>query len=85
MRLRDLPEEKLDRLFRALGPETGDVAGKSTVALEREPGGVLLQVRADTSSALRASLNAYLKWVIMVDAVESLAETVATGAASPKP
>jgi tRNA threonylcarbamoyladenosine modification (KEOPS) complex Pcc1 subunit len=68
-----LSRDKAEMAYRALLPEMGDVAGKSVVSLEREGEELRLHVHADSIPALRAALNAYLRWLIMVDRVGEIA------------
>ncbi len=69
-----LPPKKAQHAYRALIPEMGEVAGKSTVSIAETDGSITLTIRADSLSALRAALNAYLRWLIMVDQVEDIAD-----------
>jgi len=73
--LTDWPEEKVDRLVRALQPESGDMLGKTSVTFAKERGHIVLHVMADSTSSLRAALNSYLRWLEMADKVDSLAQS----------
>ena len=57
-------EKKLSAVLEALGPEVKNAPGaRSQVGLEREKNLLVLTVGARDSVALRATLNAYLRWI----------------------
>ena len=61
------PYRLLEILLDALKPETQKSATThSKVTLELEGGRLVLRVEAKSSSALRATLNSYLRWMILV-------------------
>jgi tRNA threonylcarbamoyladenosine modification (KEOPS) complex Pcc1 subunit len=74
LRLSDWPEEKVDRLVRALQPESGEMLGKTSVHFAKEEGCIVMRVKADSTSSLRAALNSYLKWLDMANKVDVLAQ-----------
>jgi len=64
VRLRFGSERELDALVDALQPEIARQLGvRSKTELLREPGGLVLQVEAEDTVALRAALNSYLRWI----------------------
>jgi tRNA threonylcarbamoyladenosine modification (KEOPS) complex Pcc1 subunit len=64
IRLRLSSEKQLTTLLEALTPETSEHASLRTKAvLEREGNVVVLKVEAKDTVALRAALNAYLRWI----------------------
>lgn len=69
-------EKRLNVIFNALMPEASRPATKrSKVMLTRDSQFLVLTVEASDTVALRAALNAYLRWVnstvSVLDAVES--------------
>ena len=64
VRLRLSSEKQLATLLDALAPETEKPVGMRTrAALEREGNFLVLKVEAKDTVALRAALNAYLRWI----------------------
>ena len=64
IRLRLSTEKQLTTLLDALAPETNrPVNVRAKVALEREGNFLVLTVEAKDTVALRAALNAYLRWI----------------------
>lgn len=64
IRLRLSSERKLATLIDALAPETKrPVNVRARLSLEKEGNFVVLKVEAKDTVALRASLNAYLRWI----------------------
>jgi len=64
IRLRLSSERQLTSLLEALAPETNrPVNVRAKVVLEREGDFVVLKVEARDTIALRAALNAYLRWI----------------------
>jgi len=58
------PEKKLRAVFRALEPEAKDSLGaRSEASLEKDGNLLVLKIKARDSVALRAALNAYLRWI----------------------
>jgi tRNA threonylcarbamoyladenosine modification (KEOPS) complex Pcc1 subunit len=57
-------QKQLSALLAALTPEVANQVGvRSKVAVSSEDLSLLLTVEADDAVALRAALNAYLRWV----------------------
>lgn len=57
-------EKKLEAILRSLQPEVKSPTGtRSRASLEREGDILLLKVEAKDTVALRAGLNAYLRWI----------------------
>jgi tRNA threonylcarbamoyladenosine modification (KEOPS) complex Pcc1 subunit len=57
-------KKQLDALVSALKPEINRQIGvRSKAILTNEPGLLLLNVEAEDTVALRAALNAYLRWI----------------------
>lgn len=64
VRLRFATEEQLQMVLNALRPEVRNPATRrAETVLEREGDSLVLNVEADDTVALRASLNAYLRWI----------------------
>jgi len=64
VRLRFSSEKQLTTLLDALAPETNrPVTTRARTALEREGNFLVLKVEAKDTVALRAALNAYLRWI----------------------
>ena len=74
IRLKFSCEKQLNAVFEALTPEVSKpLAGRATVALERQDKFLVLRVEAKDTVALRSTLNAYLRWVgSVVNVVEVL-------------
>jgi len=56
-----------------MGPESGDLPGKSTVSLSERGGTLTLEATAGSTSSLRAALNSYLRWLEMAVRVDRVA------------
>ena len=64
VRLKFLSEKGLEIVFKALKPEVDKPATmRSRAKLEKEDNFLVLKVEANDTVALRAALNAYLRWV----------------------
>jgi len=64
----ELPSEKLLKiLLKALLPETKKpTTSRSKVSLESEGKKLTIRIEAEDTSAFRATLNSYLRWVTLV-------------------
>jgi len=57
-------EKQLDTLLNALAPEAeAPPTHRSTVKLKKDGCNLLLEAQAEDTVALRATLNAYLRWI----------------------
>jgi len=64
VRLRFSSEKRLTTLLNALAPEANAPVNRRTKAvLEKQGAFLVLKVEADDTVALRAALNAYLRWI----------------------
>ena len=64
VRLQFSSEKQLTTLLDALAPEANrPVTTRAKAALEREGNFLVLKVEAKDTVALRAALNAYLRWI----------------------
>ena len=64
VRLRFSSEKQLTTLLDALAPETNrPVTTRAKAVLEKEGAFLVLKVEAKDTVALRAALNAYLRWI----------------------
>jgi len=64
VRLRFSSEKHLTTLFNALTPEANaPVTGRAKAILDKEGKFLVLKVEAKDTIALRATLNAYLRWI----------------------
>ena len=64
VRLRFSSEKQLTTLLEALAPEANrPVTTRAKAVLEREGDFLVLKVEAKDTVALRAALNAYLRWI----------------------
>jgi tRNA threonylcarbamoyladenosine modification (KEOPS) complex Pcc1 subunit len=64
VRLRFSSEKQLTTLLDALAPEANrPVTTRAKAVLEREGAFLVLKVEAKDTVALRAALNAYLRWI----------------------
>jgi tRNA threonylcarbamoyladenosine modification (KEOPS) complex Pcc1 subunit len=64
VRLRFSSEKQLTTLLDALAPEANrPVTTRAKAVLEREGNFLVLKVEAKDTVALRAALNAYLRWI----------------------
>jgi tRNA threonylcarbamoyladenosine modification (KEOPS) complex Pcc1 subunit len=64
VRLRFSSEKQLTTLLDALAPEANrPVTTRAKAVLEREGNFLVLKVEAKDTAALRAALNAYLRWI----------------------
>ena len=57
-------ESQLSMVFSALAPEAQRPSpGRSKVTLEKDGTSLVLRIEANDTIALRAALNAYLRWI----------------------
>ena len=63
VRLKLVSKQKLQTILTALEPETNSPTSRSRASLTREGDYLLLKVEAKDTVALRAALNAYLRWI----------------------
>jgi len=64
----DLGEEKASAIAKAIGLEAGsELMRRSSVSVTSDVGQLTLDVQAKDIHGLRASLNTYMRWVIMCD------------------
>jgi len=62
VRLKLPSEKKLQTVLRSLEPEVSSPTGRSRASLAREGDFLILKIEARDTVALRAALNAYLRW-----------------------
>ncbi len=63
----ELPEENVKAILDSIEPETkSELMRRSKVLLEGDDGKLTLNIKADDLSSLRACLNTYMRWTIMV-------------------
>jgi len=64
VRLKFPSEKRLEIVFKALEPEVDkSVTMRSRAELEKEDNFLVLKIEARDTVALRAALNAYLRWI----------------------
>jgi KEOPS complex subunit Pcc1 len=69
--------EHAEALYHALLPEAGVLPGqRSRVGLRLEGGELVLEFEAEDTVAMRAAVNAFLRWV---SAIEKVLEVASTG------
>jgi len=67
VRLRFATQKDLNAVLKALSPETVKPAtGRSSVRIESEGKALTLRFEANDTSALRAVVNSYLHWALLV-------------------
>ena len=77
VRLRFPSERQLEITIGALQPETRNPPTKrSRATLEKENTLLILKVEANDTVALRAALNAYLRWIESIKDVLELLQTI---------
>ena len=65
-----MTERKATAITQALSPEAdSDLMRRSRVEIKSNPTELVLAIKSDDLGGLRASLNTYLRWVIMADEV----------------
>ena len=70
-------EKQVATVFNALSPETTKPSvTRSKVILEKEGTHLVLRVEATDTVALRAALNAYLRWISSLTSVLTVLENV---------
>jgi tRNA threonylcarbamoyladenosine modification (KEOPS) complex Pcc1 subunit len=75
VRFKLVSQKQLSTLLEALTPETNaQVTRRSKIKLEKDGLFLILTVVADDTVALRATLNAYLRWINSVVNVIQLVE-----------
>ena len=75
--LRFSSERQLEIATRALQPETRNPPTKRSIAtLEKEGTLLILKVEANDTNALRAALNAYLRWIESIKDILELLQTI---------
>jgi tRNA threonylcarbamoyladenosine modification (KEOPS) complex Pcc1 subunit len=74
--LKILPRKRLETVFNSVKPETTSVTTRrSHAVLEKKEKFLILKVEARDTVALRAALNAYLRWIDSVLGVLSVLES----------
>lgn len=63
IRINLLSQEFLPSLLRALIPEIKKVSNRAKVKIDIDQSMIILNVEAQDTIALRASLNTYLRWI----------------------
>ncbi len=64
VRMKIQSDKKLKTLFEALRPETvRSLSPRSRVSMKLENSTLILEFEAQDTSALRASMNSYLRWI----------------------
>jgi KEOPS complex subunit Pcc1 len=64
VRLKFPSEKKLETILRSLGPEVNSpTSTRSQASLAKEGDCLILKIEANDTVALRAALNAYLRWI----------------------
>ena len=58
----------------AMGPETGRELPRTETVMTDDRDGVLIEVRAADSSAMRAALNSHLECIRIIEDIEDLTE-----------
>ena len=65
VRLKFVSQKQLSTILKALTPEAdAQVTRRANLKLEKDGLFLILTVEADDTVALRATLNAYLRWII---------------------
>ena len=69
-----VPDDAVEAILGALAPEAESPSSeRSDAELERIPGGLIIRAYASDTSAMRAALNSYLRWVQgILETVEGL-------------
>ena len=76
VRLKFSSKEKLQTVLNSLKPEAKNPATtRARTLLKEKDGSLVLSVEADDTVALRASLNAYLRWINSILNVLEVLET----------
>lgn len=74
VRLKFQSREKLESVFKALEPETRTaLTQRSKVSISKEGNSLNLIFEATDTSALRAAINSYLRWILLTrEVLESM-------------
>jgi len=74
----ELPSENLLKvLLKALLPETKKpTTSRSKVSIEGKGKKLTIQIKAKDTSALRATLNSYLRWAVLVKDIYNVAASL---------
>jgi KEOPS complex subunit Pcc1 len=76
VRLRLKSKKQLESIFKALEPETRTaLTSRSKVQMTREGNCLKLTFTASDTSALRAAMNSYLRWILLTGEVLEALET----------
>jgi tRNA threonylcarbamoyladenosine modification (KEOPS) complex Pcc1 subunit len=67
----ELPQAERKIVLGSLLPETGRTVQKTLVNLTETDTGIILTIETDTTSALRAALNSYLRWLNCIFSINS--------------
>jgi KEOPS complex subunit Pcc1 len=75
IRFKYLSEKNLKTTTKALIPETkSNVTPRSTIKIEREGNELVLKFFAEDTSALRASINSYLRFIYLTKSIIKVIE-----------
>ena len=58
----ELPSWERSIMVRSLEPESGRTIPKTQINISETNAGILLTIEAETTNALRAALNSYMRW-----------------------
>lgn len=76
IRLNFQSKEELEVIFRALAPEAAKpVTPRSRVSLSIDDLSLVVFIEAKDTTALRATINAYLRWIYSISRVLSVIKT----------
>ena len=53
----------LNSLIDALKPETRSISARMRIKIRKDDQGIVLEINAEDTVALRSSLNAYMRWI----------------------
>lgn len=76
LRLKFQSKEELEVIFRALAPEAAKPATpRSRVSLTIDDSSLIVVIEAKDTTALRATINAYLRWIHSISKVLNALKT----------
>ena len=75
VRLKFTSKKRLETIFKAVEPETKKATMRSAADLKKEGSFLVLKINAKDTIALRAALNAYLRWINSAVEVLEVIET----------
>ncbi len=65
----EIPNHYAEDIARIMRPETAEQNPRSYAELQAKAGALILTVKGEDTTSLRAAMNSYLRWLAMADGI----------------